>query len=120
MMKQALKSGIKIYLFILIYVLLSSLIYAFILNSSKGDFNALGKLIVGGLGFFFLGFAFANAFHKKGLLIGLIVGLIHFFIVKLSIFLAIQEFDFSVLIFFIQLLMSGIGGLLGVNLKKLF
>lgn len=119
-MKQALKSGLKIYLFVLIYVLLSSFIYALILNSSKGDFNALGKLIIGGLGFFFLGFAFGNAFHKKGLLVGLITGLVHFFLVKLSVFLAIQEFDFSVLIFFIQILLSGIGGLLGVNLKKLF
>ncbi|MDE5565394.1 MAG: hypothetical protein K2I77_00240 [Anaeroplasmataceae bacterium] len=119
-MNRTIKSGFKIYLFFILYVFLSAFIYALCLKMMQKDYSLIGKLIVSGIGFLGIGFAYGNAIQRKGLWIGLLVGILHFFAIKLILFLAIQEFSFSVLLFFIDTILAGAGGLIGMNMKKLF
>ncbi len=119
-MKQALKSGIKIYLLFFLYMLVASFLYTLYLMLSNQDFSYIMKLIIGGIGFILLGCSYANAIHKKGLIIGMIIGIVHYFILKLIFFLAFSTFDFSFLLLGILTLCSAIGGLLGIQMKKIF
>ncbi|MDE6661049.1 MAG: TIGR04086 family membrane protein [Anaeroplasmataceae bacterium] len=119
-MKQKVKSGIKIYLFLVLYLTVATVIYTIYINKTSQDFNLIAKLVIGGVAYMMLGFTYANAVHKKGLIIGLFVGILHFFLIALVYFLCTGKFEFQVLPFFICILLSGIGGMLGVNLKKLF
>lgn len=119
-MKQKVKSGIKIYVFLILYLTLATTIYTIYINKTNHDFSVLGKIIIGGIAYLMLGFTYANAVHKKGFLIGLIVGILHFFFIELVYFLCTGIFKFEFLPFFINVLLSTIGGMLGVNIKKLF
>ncbi len=119
-MKQKIKSGIKIYVFLVVYVVLAAVLYSTYIVKTNQDFNLIAKLVVGGLAYLLVGFAFGNAIHKKGLIVGLLVGVIHFFLLKLIFFLSKGQFNFEILPFLIQITLAGVGGLLGVNLKKIF
>ncbi|MDE6656493.1 MAG: TIGR04086 family membrane protein [Anaeroplasmataceae bacterium] len=119
-MRQKVKSGIKIYLFLVLYLTIATAIYTIYINKSNQDFNLITKLVLGGVAYMMLGFTYANAVHKKGLLVGLFVGIVHFLIIELIYFLCTGIFPFEILPFFISILLAGIGGMLGVNLKKLF
>lgn len=119
-MKQKVKSGIKIYVFLVLYLSVATIIYTLYINKTNQDFNLLAKLIIGGIAYLMLGFTYANAIHKKGFLIGIIVGIVHFFLIELIYFLCKGIFQFEVLPFFINVLLASVGGMLGVNIKKLF
>lgn len=119
-MKQKVKSGIKIYVFLILYLTVATTIYTIYINKTNHDFSTLGKLIIGGIAYLMLGFTYANAVHKKGLIIGLLAGIVHFFLIELIYFLCTGIFNFEILPFFISILLATIGGMLGVNIKKLF
>ena len=119
-MKQKVKSGIKIYVFLILYLTVSTTIYTIYINKTNHDFSIFGKLLIGGFAYMLLGFTYGNAVHKKGLLIGLAAGLAHFFLIELIYFLCTGIFHFEVLRFFINVLLAVVGGMLGVNVKKLF
>lgn len=119
-MKQKVKSGIKIYVFLVIFLTIATTIYTIYINKTNHDFSLIGKVVIGGLAFFMLGFTYANAVHKKGLFIGLFAGIIHFFLIELIYFLCTGIFQFQFLPFLINVLLSTAGGMIGVNIKKLF
>lgn len=119
-MKQVIKCGIKIYLFFILYLFLSSAIYSLVIYFNKNNFNPIIQIIIGSIGYLLIGFCYGNAIHKKGLLFGLLIGLVHFFLIKGIFFLAQNTFDFSFLLLGIDVLLAGIGGILGMNFKKIF
>ncbi len=119
-MKQKIKCGIKIYLFLALYFILSCTIYGLIIYFTHQDFSFVAKIIIGGIGFGLVGFCYGNAIHKKGLLAGVLLGLIHIFLLKGIFFLAQNTFEFSYLLTGIHTLLAGIGGILGMNIKKIF
>ncbi|MDE7106525.1 MAG: TIGR04086 family membrane protein [Anaeroplasmataceae bacterium] len=119
-MKKNVKSGIKIYIVLLLYLTVATTVYTLYINKTNQDFNLIVKLVLGGVLYMMLGFAYANAVQKKGLIVGLFIGILHFFIIALIYFLCTGIFHFQFLPFLISILLAGIGGMLGVNLKKLF
>lgn len=119
-MKKNVKSGIKIYIVLLLYLTVATTVYTLYINKTNQDFNLIVKLVLGGVLYMMLGFAYANAVQKKGLIVGLFMGILHFFIIALIYFLCTGIFNFQFLPFLISILLAGIGGMLGVNLKKLF
>lgn len=119
-MKQKVKSGIKIYVFLILYFTIATTVYTIYINKTNHDFSVIGKLLIGGIAYLMLGFTYANAIRKKGFLIGLFVGILHFFLIELIYFLCTGIFKFEVMPFFINVLLSTVGGMLGVNIKKLF
>ncbi len=48
-MKQKIKSGIKIYVFLVVYVVLAAVLYSTYIVKTNQDFNLIAKLVVGGL-----------------------------------------------------------------------
>lgn len=118
--KLGFKNCLKIYILLFIYLMISTLIYTAYINKTNNDFNLIIKLIIGGIAYLLLGFLYANIIHKKGLIVGILVGIIHYFIIQIIIFLINNIFNFQLLPFIIYLLSTAIGGLLGVNIKKLF
>ena len=119
-MKKNLKSGIKIYVFLILYLSVAITIYTIYINKTNHDFSLIGKLLIGGIAYLMLGFTYANAVHKKGLLIGLFAGIVHFFLIELIYFLCTGIFQFDVFPFIINILLATVGGMLGVNVKKIF
>lgn len=119
-MKQKVKSGIKIYVFLILYLTIATTVYTIYINKTNHDFNLIGKLLIGGIAYLMLGFTYANAIHKKGFIVGLFAGGIHFFLIELIYFLCTGIFHFDVWPFLINVLLATTGGMLGVNVKKLF
>ncbi len=119
-MKLKLKYFSKIYLLLFIYLILSTLKYSFNINNTYNDFNLIIKLILTGSAYFMLGFLYTNIIHKKGLIIAILVGIIHYSLIQVISFLMNNDFNFQILPFFIYMISTIAGGLLGVNLKKLF
>lgn len=119
-MKKTLKAGIKIYLFLGILITISLFSYSMYIVKTMNNSNPIILLLIGALFFFFCGFTYGNHSHKKGLLIGFLVGIIHLLIIKLIAFLVTGSFSFNILQFLIYVITSGIGGIIGVNIKKIF
>lgn len=119
-MKKTIISGIKIYLFLALLLLVGICIYSFYLSNTNNDFSNVGKLILSGLFFLLVGMCFGNAFHKKGLLVGLLFGVINLLLIKFIFFLITGTMNFEILLFFINITLSGLGGIIGVNIKKIF
>lgn len=119
-MKSKIKSGLKIYLFAIIFLLVVCFCYSLYLSNTGNDLSLIAKIGIGGSTFLVLGLAYGNAIHKKGLLIGLLVALVHVLLFKAIIFLSVGSFDFNFLLLAIYTILGGIGGLMGVNIKKIF
>ena len=118
-MGRKISGGIKIYLCFIIYIAITSFIYAFYIIKTHSDNNKIIEIIIGSTSFLLLGFLYSNFIHKKGLLIGIITGFIHIFLINLIGFLALGEFSFKLLPYSIFIISCGIGGILGVNFKKI-
>ena len=119
-MRKILKSGIKIYGVLFIYILLSTLIYAIYIYTSKNSTNLIIDIIIMASSFLLIGFFYGNASQKKGLIIGLIVGVIHFIFLYLLKILLIDDSKFELILFIINCLASTAGGIIGINIKKIF
>ena len=111
---------LKTYLIILIYLLIYSLIYSIYIQKTNADCNLIIPLIFSSIGYMLLTFIWCNHIHKKGLLFGLLISLIHLVITYLICFLSTNKLDTSFLKTAILLLMGGIGGIIGTNVKKIF
>lgn len=118
-MKRKIISGIKIYLCCIIYILLMSFIYSFYLIKSGNDSNKVMELILGISAFILLGILYSNMIHKRGLIVGLIVGAIHILLIHFIFFLSAGSFELKVLPFIIYMISSGFGGVIGMSFKKI-
>lgn len=108
------------YVFLLLYVFLCCFIYSFYLMKTQSENHPIIELVIGGSVFFLLGLVYGNCFHKRGLWIGLSSAIIHFFLIKLIYFLSIGTFSMHWFVFFINVILAGIGGILGTFFKKIF
>lgn len=118
-MKRKIISGIKIYGISILYILLITFIYSVFLIKSKNDSNVIFEIIIGATAFIVLGLLYGNMIHKKGLIVGLIVGILHILLINLIFFLASGEFELSPLLAIIYTISSGLGGVLGLTFKKI-
>ncbi|MDE5715783.1 MAG: TIGR04086 family membrane protein [Anaeroplasmataceae bacterium] len=119
-MKNKLRSGIKIYITIAVFLFVVTGIYTMYIAKTTNNINPIVKLVLTGLLYLLIGFAFGNAVHKKGLLVGLLAGVVHLSLIKLINFLATGNFNINIFLVLISILLAMVGGMLGVNLKKLF
>ena len=62
---------------------------------------------------------YGNFIHKKGLIVGIISGSIHIFLIKLIYFMSVGEINMNWIVILIYILSSGIGGLIGIMFKKI-
>ena len=72
------------------------------------------------LGMGIIGFCYANHFKKRGLIIGILIVLIHLIIIYLIKYFSTNTLDLNAIKIGIQVLVGGIGGILGSNVKKVF
>mgnify|MGYP005765547069 CR=1 len=119
-MKSKLKSGLKIYLSLILFVLLVCFVYAFYLNKTNQEYHPVLKLFIGSISFLLLGLFYGNAVHKRGIFVGLFVAVVHLLLLKLIFFLSVGNYMFTPLSSAIYILCSGIGGILGISFKKIF
>ena len=61
----------------------------------------------------------ANAIHKKGLIVGLLTGIVTITFIHLVYLLSKGGYEFKLLPCLIYTISCGIGGILGVNFKKI-
>jgi len=118
-MKRKIISGIKIYTICIIYLLLITFIYSGFLMKTNKDSNVIFEIIIGATAFIVLGLLYGNMIHKKGLIVGLLVGITHLLLINLIFFLANGEFNLSPLLAIIYTISSGLGGVLGLTFKKI-
>ena len=118
-MKSKIISGIKIYTFTFIYILLASFIYTFYLMNKNVE-SKLIEIIIGSSTFFILGLTFTNSIHKKAILTSTLIGITHYFLIRLIVFLVDNTFNINIVTLLIVTLSSIIGGILGIMFKKMF
>ena len=118
-MKKRIISGIKIYLCCIAYILVTVFVYSFYLIKTHSNSNNIVELILGITAFILLGLLYANMIHKKGLIIGLLVGALHLLLINFIYFLSTGNFDIKPLPFIIYIISSGLGGILGISFKKI-
>lgn len=118
-MKKTIICALKIYVPACIYLFLISFFYSIYLLKTGNDSSIIFELAIGASLFIILGFLYGNVIHKRGLLIGIIIGITHIFLLYLIIFLATSAFNFNLFLFFIYLISSIIGAIFGINFKKI-
>lgn len=119
-MKNKIKSGLKIYVVVVLYLVLSCFAYSFYLSKSSGDYQLIIELVIGSILFLIIGLTYGNAVHKHGLFMGIGVALVHLAVLKLAFYLSYGKFEWNLLQSSIYLVCSGIGGILGISFKKIF
>ncbi|MBQ3253813.1 MAG: TIGR04086 family membrane protein [Acholeplasmatales bacterium] len=118
-MKRKVIGTLKIYLITALYVGIVSFIYSFYIMKTQKDINPIIEVIIGASSFFIMGLLFSNFIHKKGLIVGIISAIINILLIHFIYFLSMGKFNISILPFIIYTISSGIGGILGVNFKKI-
>lgn len=118
-MKRKIICAIKIYLITIVYTICIAFIYSFYISHNMVNTSPIIELIIGGSSYFILGMLMANAIHKKGLIVGLLTGIITILFIHLVYLLSKGEFNFKLLPCLIYTILCGIGGILGVNFKKI-
>lgn len=118
-MKKKIISTIKIYIITILYISIISFIYSFYIMKTNNNTNPIIEIIIGASSFLLLGLLYGNLIHKKGLIIGIIIGISHILIIHFIYFLAIGKHEFNILPCIIYTICSGVGGILGVNFKKI-
>lgn len=118
-MKRKIICGLKIYTCCIIYILITAFIYSFYLIKTNNDSNLIVELILGITSFLLLGLLYGNMIHKRGLIVGIIVGLIHILLINLIFFLSTGNFEFKIFPIIIYTISSALGGLLGITFKKI-
>ena len=117
---NTIKFFIKLTVVILIYILLYGIIYSAVILKTNNNINLIVTLIFSSILFGIIGFGYANHFHKYGLLIGLGVVFIHLLMIKLIYFISTNSFNIHAILVSIEIIVGGIGGILGSNIKKIF
>ena len=103
-----------------IYILAYSLIYSLVISKTGNNINIIVTLTISSIGMGIIGFCYANHFKKRGLIIGILIVLIHLIIIYLIKYFSTNTLDLNALKIGIQVLVGGIGGILGSNVKKVF
>lgn len=118
-MKRKIICALKIYLITLIYTICVAFIYSFYIMKTMSNTSKIVELLIGSSSYLVLGMLAANAIHKKGLLVGLLVSFLTLLAIHLIYLLSLGSFNFKILPSIIYIISSGIGGILGVNFKKI-
>ena len=117
---NTLKFLLKILITIITFIFLYGLIYSIIITKTNDNLNLIVTLFISSIGMAIIGFAYANHFRKKGLIVGIIVVLIHIIILKIFNYLSTNNFEINYIKETIHLIIGGIGGIMGSNIKKVF
>ena len=117
-MKKNFIQVLIIYLILMVFLLLAFGIYALYIMKTDNNYSYFVGLLLFSLFFILQGILFGNHIHKKGLIFGIILSIIHLFLFKIIILLATGDFTFNILSFLIYTICGGIGGFLGINFKK--
>lgn len=118
-MKRKILSGLILYACCISYILITVFVYSFYLIKTNSNSNTIIELILGITAFLLLGLLYSNMIHKKGFLVGALVGFLHLLLINLIYFLATGNLDIKILPFIIYIISSSIGGILGINFKKI-
>ena len=118
-MKKITIKGIKIYLVLFIYLFITLLIYSLLISKMNLALNQYVLITILGIGFLLFGFLYGNMLHKKGIIIGIIMGIIHYLLLYLIFMISNFEISFNIINMLLYSVLSGIGGILGVNFKKI-
>jgi hypothetical protein len=103
----------------MIYLLFAFGMYSLYIINTENNYSYFVGLVLFALFFILLGLLFGNHIHKKGLIFGILLSIIHLFLIKIIILLATGDFTFNIFSFLIYSICGGIGGFLGINFKKL-
>ncbi len=117
---NTLKFLLKLILTIFIYIFLYGIIYSLIISKTNNDINITTTLVISSIGMAIIGFAYANHFRKRGLIIGLTTVLLHIIVIRLLYYFSTNNFEINFLKEGIHLIVGGIGGIMGSNVKKVF
>lgn len=117
-MKKKILSAVKLYSFIILYCITVFFLYSFYLMKYNKE-NVIIEIIIGISIFFIIGLCYGNFIHKKGLIVGIISGSIHIFLIKLIYFMSVGDINMNWIVILIYILSSGIGGLIGIMFKKI-
>ena len=120
---NALLSIAKGYIISIVFSAIFVSIYAFILINTSVQENTIKPVIIGIAGISILcGSVFSCLkIKKKGIINGIVVGGLYFFSLYILSSIVFCGFSFnisSVIMILIGILLGGIGGVLGVNLRK--
>ena len=80
--------------------------------------NIIINLIITSVFYLLIGLLYANHFHKKGLIIGILASTFHLFLIKMLFMIFSQNVTFEFALIFISIFCGGIGGFLGIIFKK--
>ena len=95
-MKQSIKTGFKIYSFLLLLIILLLSAYSIYILKTQKNYNSLIMLIISDIIFLFIGMLYGNHFQKKGILIGLVTGIIHIILFIIILFLTTGTFQINI------------------------
>lgn len=112
-MKRKIICGIRIYLFVFLYLFITSFVYSFYLLKTNNDSNKIIEIIFGSTTFILLGLLYALAVKKRGLIAGLLAGLIHMLLVNFIFILAIDNYNVNIITSIIYTISSALGGCIG-------
>lgn len=112
-MKRKIICGLKIYLCVFAYLFITSFVYSFYLLKTNNDSNKIVEIIFGCASFILLGLLYATSFKRKGLIVGLISGLVHMVLVDFIFILAIDEYQVNIIVSIIYIISSALGGCVG-------
>ena len=117
---NTIKFFIKTFITILLYMLIYGLIYSIIILKTSTNISILFILIFSSIGMAVISFCYGNHFKKYGLIVGLVTTIIHLLIIKLIYYFSSNTFEINALKVSIQIIVGGIGGIIGSNVKKIF
>lgn len=114
----------KIYFIFILLLIISSLIYGILIKKEmvKTDSSSISKysFLIGISMFFILGFMGGNNKQKRGLITGFLYGFFVIALLFLVRFLGFDNLNKAIISkSLIYLLASSLGGIIGVNLKKI-
>ncbi len=120
-MNKSISGIFKILLISLFFLLLFSFIYTLMIKNKTGTQNYnIPASIIGGLIFFIIGFLSSNHHQKKGILTSFLYSFIIVIILFLIINLTNTKYNPLIIVkYLIFIISSIIGGIFGVNVKKL-
>lgn len=118
-MRKEISAVLKAYMISIVVLLTLILVLAAILinNPATLSYGKIMLKIALGITFFSMGFLFGNHGQRQGIIRGLLSGTVTILIVYLIYFLNDEAFNFMFAA--IDIICAGLGGLIGVYVKKL-
>ena len=118
-MKKNFISICKIYVIFIVVLLILTLIFSLIVIKNNLSNSTINYVLIGlcSLAFFILGTLSGNHFTRKGFLYGLLFSII--FLLIVLIFSILNNFKINFINYLIYIISASIGGMVGVNIKKM-